>query len=121
MRRISPLVRNLGILALIALAIVLLNQETALATAGTLLRVAFVIAIAVAIYFLWRDFGRREIQLWSARQQGVFYGACALLIVDVIWLYWWSPAGRDALAGIVVAAVAVYVGVRTWRTEHRFY
>jgi len=121
MRRISPLVRNLAILALIALAIVLLNQETALATASDLLRVAFVIAIAVAIYFLWRDFGRREIQLWSGRQQGVFYGACCLLIVDVVWLFWWGPNGPDALVGVVVAAISAYVGVRTWRGQRGFY
>jgi ABC-type nickel/cobalt efflux system permease component RcnA len=121
MRRVSPLVRNLAILALIALAIVLLNQETALATASQLLRVAFVLAIAVAIYMLWRDFGRREIQLWSGRQQGVFYGAAALLTVDVIWFLWWGPNGRDALAGIVVGAISVYVGVRTWRSHRGSY
>src|SRR5581483_2631144 len=38
--RISPFWRNLSILALIALAIVLLNAETALATATVLLRIA---------------------------------------------------------------------------------
>jgi len=58
MSRISPFLRNLAILALVALVIVILNQETALATAGTLLRFAFFIAIAVVAYFFRRDFGR---------------------------------------------------------------
>ena len=43
----SPFVRNLLILAAVAAVIVVLNAETALATAGTLLRFAFVVARAV--------------------------------------------------------------------------
>jgi len=58
MRNVSPFARNLLILGVVALAIVILNQQTALATAGTLLRFAFFIAIAVVGYFFWRDFGR---------------------------------------------------------------
>ena len=43
--RMTPFVRNLLILAAVAAAIVALNAETALATAGTLLRFAFVICV----------------------------------------------------------------------------
>ncbi|MGH3001974.1 MAG: hypothetical protein ACRDM1_04805 [Gaiellaceae bacterium] len=115
MNRISPFVRNLLILALVALVVVLLNLEVALATVGAILRLVFVIAIAVVAYFVWRDFGRREIDLWPSRSKWVFYGACALLIVDIGWWLLSHPSGRDALAAIVVAAVAVYAGIRTWR------
>ncbi|HZT16546.1 MAG TPA: hypothetical protein VFA19_11395 [Gaiellaceae bacterium] len=118
--RINPFWRNLAILALIALAIVLLNAETALATATVLLRVAFFIAVAVVLYFFWRDFGRREIGTWSDRAQGVFYGACALLVVDVGWWVVSAPQGRNALISIVVAAICAYVGVRTWRDQRRY-
>ena len=115
MRNVSPFVRNLAILAAVALVIVLLNLEVALATAGTLLSIAFVIAIAVVVYFLWRDVGRHEIQTWPARSAAVFYAAAALLVVDIGWWMLGHPSGRDALAFFVVAAIAVYVGVRTWR------
>lgn len=121
MRRINPFLRNLAILALIALLVVVLNQETALATAGTLLRFAFVVAIAVVAYFAWRDFGRREIATWPARQAAVFYGAVGLLAVDIGWFMLASLAGRDALAFFGVLAVCVYVGVRTWRDQRSLY
>jgi len=60
------------------------------------------------IYLFWRDFGRREIGMWDARKQWVFYGAAGLLIVDVGWFFVSSPSGRDALAFFVVAAICVY-------------
>jgi hypothetical protein len=117
MRNLNPFVRNLGILAAIALLVVVLNQETALATAGTLMRLAFVIAIGVVVYFAWRDFGRREIQTWPTRQAAIFYCAAALLVVDIGWIMLSSLAGRDLLAFLVVLAVCLYVGVRTWRDQ----
>jgi hypothetical protein len=116
----SPFLRNLAILAGIALVIVLLNLETALATAGTLLRIAFVLAIAVVAYFFWRDFGRREIETWPSRAAWAFYAAVALLVVDIGWWMIDQPQGRDALASIVVAAISVYVGVRTWLAQKSY-
>jgi len=116
----SPLVRNLGILALISLVIVVLNLETSLATAAVLLRVAFFLAIAFVAYMLWRDFGRREIELWSRRAQWVFYSAVALFVVDLAWFFLASLSGPDALAFFLVAAACIYAAVRTWRGQHRY-
>lgn len=115
----SPFVRNLLILAAIALAIVVLDKETAVVTAGTLLSVAFFIALAVVAYFFWRDFARREIELWPERAQWVVYGAVALFVVDLGWYFWTGPQGRDLLAFILVAAAAVFAAVRTWREQKR--
>ena len=117
----SPFVRNLLILAGIAVLIVVLNAETALSTANVLLSLAFLIVIGVVIYFFWRDFGRREINTWPDRQRRVFYSACGLLLVDIGWWLWSSPAGRNALAAIFVAAVAIYVGFKTWRGQRTYY
>ncbi len=111
----SPFLRNLLILAAIALAIVLLNLEVALATVGVLVRVAFVLAIAIVAYFMWRDIGRHEIGLWPGRAQWVFYGAIALFVVDLGWLFLKGVSGLNALAFFVVAGICVYVAVRTWR------
>ena len=113
----SPFFRNLGILALLALAIVLLNQETALVTAATLLRFAFFIVIGVVAYFFWRDIGRREIETWPARSSRVFYAAIALVVVDAGWWIVLGVTGRDVLAALVVGAICVYVGVTTWRAQ----
>jgi hypothetical protein len=120
MRHINPFIRNLAILALIAVVIVVLNAETALATASALLRIVFFIVIGVVVYFFWRDFGRREIGTWAGRAQGVFYGACALLIVDIGWWFVRAPQGRDALVSIVVAVICAYAAVRTWRDQRRY-
>lgn len=113
----SPFLRNLAILAVVALLIVLLNQETALATASTLVRFAFVIVIGVVAYFFWRDFARREIETWPQHKAIAFYAAVGLLVVDIGWFMLTSLTGRDALAFFVVAAICVYVGVRTWREQ----
>jgi len=115
----SPFVRNLLILAGIALVIVVLQAETALATAGTLLRFAFFIAIAVVAYFFWRDVGRREIETWPSRAQWVFYAAIALLVVDIGWWLFGHLSGRDALAFFLVAAACAYAAIRTWLDQRR--
>ncbi len=120
MSRIPPFARGMGIIALIALAVVLLNLQTSLSTASTLIRFAFYIAIGVAAYLFWRDFGRREIGTWPQLRQRVFYGAVALFLVDVGWLIAVAPSGRDLLAFFVVAAACVYAAVRTWREQHRY-
>src|SRR5262245_62544936 len=96
--RISPFVRNLSILAVLSLVILVLNLETSLVTASILLRVAFFLAIAFVAYLLWRDFGRREIELWPRRAQWVFYGAAGLLVIDLAWFFITPLSGLDALA-----------------------
>jgi len=113
----TPFVRNLGILALVAVAIVLLNQETALVTAATLLRFAFFIVVGVVAYFFWRDIGRREIETWPTRSSRVFYAAVGLFVLDVGWWVVIGVTGRDVLAALVVGAVCVYVGFTTWREQ----
>jgi hypothetical protein len=115
--RLSPLLRGLLILAGVSLLIVALNAQTSLVTASALLRVAFAIAIAVAAYLMWRDFGRREISLWPQRQQWVFYGAVALFVVDLGWFFLFGVTGRDALVFFLVAGACVYAGVQTWRRQ----
>jgi small-conductance mechanosensitive channel len=113
----TPFIRNLLILAAVALAIVLLNLETAVITASLLLRIAFIIAIAVVAYFYWRDFGRREISTWPQRAAWVFYGAVALLVVDIGWWMLGGLAGRNLLIAVLVAAACGYAGYRTWRDQ----
>jgi len=115
----TPFLRNLLILAVVAAAVVLLNQETALATAGTLLRFAFFIVIGVVAYFFWRDFARREIELWPSRQQRLFYAAVGLFVVDLGWFLLAHPQARDAFAFFIVAGICAYVAVRTWLDQKR--
>jgi hypothetical protein len=110
----------MAIIALVALAIVALDKEQSLTTAATLIRFAFYLAIAFVVYMLWRDFGRREIELWPRRQQVVFYSAVGLLLVDLGWFFATPLGGRDLLAFLLVAAACIYAGARTWREQHRY-
>jgi hypothetical protein len=120
MSRVPPFARGLAVIAIIALVIVVLNLQTSLSTAGALVSVAFFLAIGLAAYMLWRDFGRREIAVWPQRAQWVFYGAVTLLLVDLGWYFATKPNGRDFLAFLVVAAVCLYAGIKTWRDQHRY-
>jgi len=120
MNRISPFMRGIAIIAIIALAVVVLNLQTSLSTAATLVRVGFYLAVALVVYLFWRDFGRREIGVWAQRAQWVFYGAVGLLLVDIGWYFATALDGRDLLAFLVVAAVCVYAAVKTWREQHRY-
>jgi hypothetical protein len=114
----SPFLRNLLVVAAVALVVVVLNLEVALLTVGMIVRFVFFIAIAVVAYFYWRDFGRREIETWDTRAQWVLYAAVALLVVDIgWWMFGGGLDGRNALAFVLVAAACVYVGVRTWRDQ----
>lgn len=119
MRNISPFVRNLLILALIALVVVVLNLEVALATVGAIVRIAFIIAIGVVAYFMWRDFGKREIETWPGRTQWIFYLAIGVFVVDVGWWLLSSLSGPDALLGILTGAGCIYAAVRTWLDQTR--
>jgi hypothetical protein len=113
----TPFIRNLLILAAVAVVIVILNLQVAVFTAAVLLRIAFILAIAVVAYFYWRDFGRREISMWPQRAAWVFYAAVALLVVDLGWLMLGKLAGRNLLVALLVAAACVYAGYRTWRDQ----
>jgi uncharacterized membrane protein YgdD (TMEM256/DUF423 family) len=118
--RLSPFARGMLIIAAIAVVVVVLNLETSLNAINALVRVAFFLAIAFTAYLLWRDFGRREIGTWDTRSQYVFYGAIALVLVDLGWWFVSSPNGRDLLAFLLVLAACVYAAVRTWRRHHTY-
>lgn len=120
MNRISPFARGLVIIGVIALAVVVLDLQTSLSTAATLVRFGFYLAIAFVAYMLWRDFGRREIAIWPRRAQWVFYAAAATFLVDIGWYFATALGGPDLLAFIVVAVVSAYAGIRTWREQHRY-
>jgi len=114
-----PTLRGFLILALIALAVVVLNLYTAVLAIGMLLRIAFFLAIAFFIYLVWRE-RRGEIESWSLRERVVFYGS-ALLIVTAIGLYFWHGLpGYEPLGFIGVLAGAGYAMFRIWRDRHSY-
>jgi small-conductance mechanosensitive channel len=118
--RIPPLVRGLGIVALIALVVVILSLEPVLATVGGLVRIAFFLAIAFFLFLLWRE-RRGDLEAWSEWNRKLFYAAIVLAVVAIgLWIGYGLPASRDAFALVLTVGGCAYVAVRVWRIEHRY-
>jgi hypothetical protein len=117
--RIPPLVRGLGIVALIALVVVILSLEPVLATVGGLVRIAFFLAIAFFLFLLWRE-RRGDFEAWSDRNRRLFYAAIILAVVDIGMLIGLGASGRDALVFFLVLGACAWVVLRTWRLEHSY-
>ncbi len=117
--RIPPLVRGLGIVALIALVVVVLSLEPVLAAVGGLVSIAFFLAIAFFLFLLWRE-RRGDLEAWSDRNRRLFYAAIILAVVDIGTLIGLGASGRDALAFFLVLGACAWVVLRTWRLEHRY-
>jgi hypothetical protein len=118
--RIPALARGFGIVAVIALVVVVLSLEPVVATVGGLLQIAFFLAIAFFLFLLWRD-RRGDLEAWSDWNRKVFYAAIVLAVVDIgLAVGFGFPAGVGAFAFLAVLAVCAYVVVRVWRLEHRY-
>ncbi len=117
--RIPPLARGLGIVALIAVVVVVLSLEPVLATVGGLLRIAFFLAVAFFLFLLWRE-RRGDLESWSEWNRKLFYSAILLAVVAIGMAIGLGVPGRDAFALVLVLAACVYVVVRVWRLEHRY-
>jgi hypothetical protein len=118
--RIPPLARGLGIVALIAVVVVVLSLEPVLAAIGGLLRIAFFLAIAFFLFLIWRE-RRGDLEAWSDWSRKLFYAAVVLAVVAIgLAIGYGLPGSRDALALILALAACAYVLVRVWRVEHRY-
>ena len=115
----NPTVRGFLIIAAVALAVVVLNLYTALATVSMLMGIAFFLAIAFFIYLVWRE-RRDEIETWSVRERLAFYGG-GLLIVTAVGVYFWRGLpGYEQLGFIGVVAGGGYAMFRVWRDRHSY-
>ena len=118
--RIPPLARGLGIVALIAIVVVVLSLEPVLATVGGLLRIAFFLAVAFFLFLVWRE-RRGDLEAWADSSRRLFYAAIGLAVVAIgMALGYGLPESRDALALVLVLGACAVVVVRVWRREHRY-
>jgi purine-cytosine permease-like protein len=117
--RIPRLARGLGLIALVAVVVVVLSLEPVVATVGGLLSIAFFLAIAFFLFLLWRE-RRGDLEAWSDWNRRVFYAAFILAAVAIGMAIGLGVPGQDAFALVVVLAACVFVVVRVWRLEHRY-
>ncbi len=115
-----------GWLIIIAIAAAI----TAAGTAGDIglgllfivLRIAFVVVIAIFLFGLWRR-NREQISMWSTRSRAVFYGAAVLAVVNLgvsVLLPSYPVGGLEALVFFFVLAACVFAMWRVWRDEHTY-
>jgi len=113
-------VRGLGIVAIVAVIVVVLSLEPVVATVGGILRIAFFLAIAFFLFLVWRE-RRGDLDAWSERNRRLFYASIVLAVVAVgLAIGFGLRESRDALALILALAGCAYVVVRVWRLEHRY-
>jgi peptidoglycan/LPS O-acetylase OafA/YrhL len=118
--RIPPLARGLGIVAVIALVVVVLSLEPVVATVGGILQIAFFLAIALFLFLVWRE-RRGDLEAWREWSRKLFYAAIVLAVVAIgLTIGYGLPASRDAFALVVTLGACAYVIVRVWRIEHRY-
>lgn len=118
--RIPPLARGLGIVAVIALVVVILSLEPVVATVGGILRIAFFLAIAFFVFMVWRE-RRGDLETWADWSRKLFYAAVVLAVVAIgLAIGYGLPGTRDAFALVLVLGACAYVLVRVWRAEHRY-
>jgi hypothetical protein len=118
--RIPPLARGLGVIAVVAVVVVVLSLEPVVATVGGLLRIAFFLAIAFFLFLLWRE-RRGDLEAWSDWNRKLFYASILLAVVAIgLAIGYGLPGTRDAFALVVVLIACAYVLVRVWRAEHRY-
>jgi ABC-type nickel/cobalt efflux system permease component RcnA len=111
--------RGLAIVVLIALVVVAFSLQPVLAVTGGLLRIAFFLAIAFFLFLVWRE-RRGDLEAWSDRSRGVFYGAICLAVADIGAAIGLSPSGGDVIAFFLVLGCCAWAIVSTWRAEHRY-
>ncbi len=121
MRRLweRTFLRGIALVALVSVVIVVFSLEESLVTAGALMRVAFLLAIAFFLFLLWRE-RRSEIETWSDLSQRTFYGAIVLAVVDIGAVLGLRPTGLDAIVFFVVLACCAWAIFRVWRREHQY-
>jgi hypothetical protein len=115
----NPFVRGLIVVGLIALVVVVLQLQATLTALFLLAQIAFFLAIAFFIYLVWRE-RRSDIEAWSNRARVAFYGAAALIVVDLGAFFLRRPSGRDALAFFLVLIICGFAMFRVWRDQHSY-
>ena len=116
----NPTLRGFLLIAAIVVAIIVLNQQTALLSLVYLTRIAFFLAVAFFLYLMWRE-RRGDFEVWSDWNRRLFYGAIILAVVAIgLFIGYGLPGNRDALALVLTIAGCAFVVFRTWRLEHRY-
>jgi hypothetical protein len=120
---INPTLRGFAILALVAGVITALRLENVLDALFLVARIAFLVAIALFAYALWRQ-RRHEIATWPWRAQAVLYAAAVLALVNIalafVPLLDYPSTGLEAVSFFGVIAACGFAMWRVWKDQHTY-
>ena len=117
--RMNPMVRGFLLIALVAAVIVVLSLENTVLSLLILARIAFLLAIALFVFLVWRE-QRSDIEMWPTRAKTVFYGGAVLIVVDFgVWFLRGLP-GLDGLAFFLVLFGCGFAMWRVWRDQRTY-
>jgi amino acid transporter len=119
LRDMNPFVRGLLLVGVVALVVVILQLQATLTALFLLAQIAFFLAIAFFVYLVWRE-RRSDIESWSTRAKWAFYGAAALILVDLGAFFLTRPSGREALIFFGVLIICGFAMFRVWRDQHSY-
>ena len=109
--RMNPMLRGFLLIALVAAVIVVLSLENTVVSLLLLARIAFLLAIALFVFLVWRE-QRSDIEMWPTRAKTVFYGAAVLIVAD---FGVWFLGDLDVLDGLAFFLVLFGFGFVMWR------
>jgi hypothetical protein len=119
----NTLVRNLGIVALVAAGLTALGEAGSEITSllFLILRIAFLVALAGLAISIWRQ-NRGTFGLMPARSKAMLYGGVIGIVLLVVTADLW--AGRSPLAALVFFVAlggCGYLCYRGWQESRRYY
>ena len=121
--RTNGTLRGFLIIIAVAAAITATGQAGAigLSVVFLILRIAFIVVIAIFVYRLWRQ-NREEIATWPGRARAVFYGGALLALVNLAatLLLDWPTGGLEALVFFFVLAACAFSMWRVWHDQHTY-
>jgi hypothetical protein len=119
----NTLVRNLGVVALVAAGLTALGEAGSEITSllFLILRIAFLVTLAGLAISIWRQ-NRGTFGLMPARSKAMLYGGVIGIVLLVVTADLW--AGRSPLAALVFFAAlgaCGYLSYRGWQESRRYY
>jgi hypothetical protein len=121
--RTNGTLRGFLIILAVAVAITAAGRGGAIALGTFLLvlRIAFIVVVAIVLYRLWRS-RREQIAEWPRRARVVFYGAAGVAIANVLanFVTTYPSGAAEALVFFGVLGACAYALIRTWRDQHTY-
>lgn len=117
----SATLRGWLIILAVAAVVTAFSLEPGLNILFWIVRIAFIVAIALLLFRLWRS-RREEIGAWPTRTKLVFYGGVALALVNLVvaFVVDYPSSGLEVVIFVAVLVAAGYSMYRAWREQHTY-